>query len=74
MDAVVAQITHPAVDRGLREALRTLGVACAHLAQQRDQGVADQGKGIALVEQQDQGLRRLLTPLAQHDVQLRAGP
>ena len=56
MDAVVAQIAHPAQDDRLREVIRALGVAGAQLAQQRDQGVADQG--VHLVEQQHDGARR----------------
>jgi hypothetical protein len=57
VDAVVAQIPHPAQHHRGRKGRRALRVARAQLAQQRDQRVADQG--VHLVEEQDQGLRAL---------------
>jgi hypothetical protein len=41
--------------------LRTLGVAGAQLAQQGDEGVADQG--VDFVEQENQGLRISASPI-----------
>jgi hypothetical protein len=55
VDAVVAQVAHAAQHDRLREALGALRVAGAQLAQQRDQGVADQG--VDLVEQQHRRAR-----------------
>ena len=52
MDAVVAQVAHAAQHDGGRKLRRALGVAGAQLAQQRQQGVADQG--VHFIQQQHQ--------------------
>jgi hypothetical protein len=62
--AVVAHIAHAAQDDGLRERARALGIARADLAQQRNQGVADQR--VHFVEQQHDGARGASGPLLQH--------
>ena len=64
VDAVVANVAHPAQHDAVRKALRALVVARPELPEHREQGVADER--VDLVDEKHEGLGIGLRPSAQH--------
>lgn len=71
MDAIVADVAHPAQDHCLRKGAGTLWIAGAHLTQERDEPVTDQG--VDLIEQQDRRAIAGSAPAAEGFTQSGAG-
>jgi len=72
VNPIVPHIAHAAQDDGLRKRAGPLGVAGADLAQQRNEGVADEG--VHFVEKQHDGARIAAGPEFQHAAQPVGGP